>query len=87
MLTFANHINILLSCVRVTCGYHFSLSLSLSLSLSSLLPLLLVCVCVCVCVHSVDRALDFVRVNDESAGVLSPSYDLPYSYMAGVAEK
>ena len=62
--------------------------ISLSLSLSLLPPFsLCVCVCVCVCVHSVDRALDFVRVNDESAGVLSPSYDLPYSYMAGVAEK
>ena len=50
----------------------------------SLTPL---CVCVCLRICSVDRALDFTRVSGESAAVLSPSYDLPYSYMAGVAEK
>lgn len=79
MLIFTNHINILVCVVRVcvcmssVCAY-----------------VIFVCVCVSslgVCVCSVDRALEFTRVSGESANVLSPSYDLPYSYMAGVAEK
>jgi hypothetical protein len=51
------------------------------------LPFVRLSVCVCVSVCSVDRALDFTRVSDESTTGLSPSYDLPYSYMAGIAEK
>ena len=78
MLIFVDHINILQSCAYVSTCHSLSLRVSLSPS---------VCVCVSVCVCRDDRALDFTRVSDESAGVLSPSYDLPYSYMAGVAEK
>ncbi len=72
MLIFTNHINILVSFV---CAF----ACLLCVHVSSL--------CVYACVCSVDRALEFTRVSGGSADVLSPSYDLPYSYMAGVAEK